>query len=155
MADKRTKRQDACRNFSGGVFLRILLLTALIAFVLRLFVSSELGAINGGYNSVYTPSKLTDLATYMNLAQQIVKGQYSGVFYYQPFYYAVFLPVIYFICNSIKAVIFVQSLIGAATVYLAGLCGAKLFGYLLHWYGKSIKGINSKNRYLYGNKPKA
>ena len=128
MADKRTKRQDACRNFSGGVFLRILLLTALIAFVLRLFVSSELGAINGGYNSVYTPSKLTDLATYMDLAQQIVKGQYSGVFYYQPFYYAVFLPVIYFICNSIKAVIFVQSLIGAATVYLAGLCGAKLFG---------------------------
>ncbi|MBQ9774970.1 MAG: hypothetical protein IJW17_02905, partial [Lentisphaeria bacterium] len=84
--------------------MRILFAAAVAAFVLRLFVSSELGAINYGLNSVYSPSKLTDLATYMDLAQQVVKGEYTGVFYYQPFYYAVFLPAIYFVCNSIKAV---------------------------------------------------
>ena len=128
MTKKSTSSKNACRKKNGGVFLRILFAAAVAAFVLRLFVSSELGAINYGLNSVYSPSKLTDLATYMDLAQQVVKGEYTGVFYYQPFYYAVFLPAIYFVCNSIKAVIFVQCLTGALTVFLAGLCGAKLFG---------------------------
>jgi 4-amino-4-deoxy-L-arabinose transferase-like glycosyltransferase len=128
MAKKTHHRKTPAAKKHGGVFLHILLGITVAAFILRLVVSGELGAINYGLNSVYSPSKLTDLATYMDLAQQIVRGEYSGVFYYQPFYYAVFLPAIYLICNSIKAVIFSQSLIGALTVFLSGLCGAKLFG---------------------------
>ena len=128
MAKKTHHRKTPAAKKHGGVFLHILLGITVAAFILRLVVSGELGAINYGLNSVYSPSKLTDLATYMDLAQQIVRGEYSGVFYYQPFYYAVFLPAIYLVCNSIKAVIFSQSLIGALTVFLSGLCGAKLFG---------------------------
>lgn len=105
-----------------------LLLIAGAGFLLRLGVSFELAGINGGRNSVFTPSPLSDLHTYMKLAREIAEGTFSGEFYYQPFYYAVFLPAIRILSGgSIWAVIVVQALLGAAAVYLAGLIAARLW----------------------------
>jgi len=113
----------------GGCFIKTLIALAAVAFFVRLGVSFELAAINGGHNSVFTPSVFSDLATYMNLAKDVVHGQFKGEFYYQPFYYAVFVPAIYLVSGgSIWAVIVVQSILGALTAYLAGLSGAMLFG---------------------------
>ncbi|MDR0931996.1 MAG: glycosyltransferase family 39 protein [Victivallales bacterium] len=110
-------------------FLPILGAIAVIALLLRLGVAYELGSANGGRNSVYAPSLLTDLATYMQLGRDVAAGKYSGVFYYQPFYYAVFLPVCNLLSgNSIDFVIFIQALLGAATCYLAGLSATHLAG---------------------------
>ncbi len=118
-----------CNVRSGGRFIKTLIALAAVAFFVRLGVSFELAAINGGRNSVFTPSVFSDLATYMNLAKDIVHGQFKGEFYYQPFYYAVFVPAIYLVTGgSVWAVIVVQSLLGALTAYLAGLSGAMLFG---------------------------
>ena len=110
-------------------FVTLLFTAAAAAFLLRLFAAYELGSINGGINSVFTPSRATDLCTYMRLAEQISSGKYEGVFYYQPFYYAVFLPVIRWITGpGVWQVIIFQSLLGAAAAFLAGLAGAKIFG---------------------------
>ncbi|MBR2912046.1 MAG: hypothetical protein IKC05_10570, partial [Lentisphaeria bacterium] len=92
----------------GGKFVSLLFSAAAAAFLLRLFAAYELGSINGGINSVFTPSRATDLCTYMRLAEEIATGKYKGVFYYQPFYYAVFLPVIRLIAGpGVWQVIFV------------------------------------------------
>lgn len=112
----------------GGKFVSLLFTAAAAAFLLRLFAAYELGSINNGINSVFTPSRATDLCTYMRLAEEIATGKYKGVFYYQPFYYAVFLPLIrLFSGPGVWQVIIVQSLLGAATAFLAGLSGAKIF----------------------------
>lgn len=122
-------RKNVAEQKKGGFFLLYLFLIALAALALRLGVCWELASINQGHNSVFTPSKLSDLATYMQLGRDMATGQYQGEFYYQPFYYAVFLPIIYYFSGgAIWAVILIQSLLGAASCYLAGLCGAMLFG---------------------------
>ena len=115
---------------SGGKkFYISLFIAAAAGFLLRLFTARELGAVNGGINSVFTPSPASDLCTYMRLAEEIASGKYKGVFYYQPFYYAVFLPVIRLIAGAgVWKVIFCQSLLGGATAYFAGLAGARIFG---------------------------
>ncbi len=119
----------AKRPDSGSLFRRRLLWIALAAFLLRLGVSAELGAINGGRNSVFEPSTLTDLATYMNLAREILQGGFSGPFYYQPWYYAVFLPGCYLVSGgAIWFVVGVQALLGAAAAGLAGASAALLAG---------------------------
>ena len=66
-------------------------------------------------------------ATYIDLARKIVAGTYSGEFYYQPFYYAVFLPLIYLLCGGVWTVAVVQCLLGGATVWFAGLSAENLF----------------------------
>ena len=110
-------------------FYILLFVAAAAAFLLRLFAAYELGSINNGLNSVFTPSQATDLCTYMRLAEEISSGKYKGVFYYQPFYYAVFLPAIRLIAGAgVWQVIIIQSLLGSATVFLAGLAGAGIFG---------------------------
>ncbi|MBS1372372.1 MAG: hypothetical protein HPZ91_20715, partial [Lentisphaeria bacterium] len=129
MAGMASTESAAAGIRSGRGFLLALGAIAGGALLLRLGVWAELGAANGGHNSVYAPSALTDLATYMKLGREMAAGEYSGVFYYQPFYYAVFLPVCYLLSGgSIGFVIFVQSLLGAGTSYLAGLSAARLAG---------------------------
>ena len=129
MAEMASKKSAAAGIRSGRGFLLMLVAMAGLALLLRLGVWAELGAVNGGRNSVYTPSVFTDLATYMKLGREIAAGEYSGPFYYQPFYYAVFLPVCYWLsAGSIGFVIFVQSLLGAGTSWFAGLAAARLFG---------------------------
>lgn len=124
-----TARKSAAACDKGRRFLRNLAWISIAALLLRLGVSAELAAINGGNNSVFSPSKLSDLATYMQLARDMAAFQYSGEFYYQPFYYAVFLPVLYLVSGaSIWFVIAVQSLLGAGCCWFAGLSAARLFG---------------------------
>lgn len=109
-------------------FLLILLLLTATAFAVRMVVSIELLNYNHGNNSVTNPEPTTDMCTYMRLAEQIAKGDFKGVFYYQPFYYAVFLPLIKIIFGSSAwAVITMQSLLGALTVYICGLTTARLW----------------------------
>lgn len=77
---------------------------------------------------MYDPPTTTDLATYMTLSRSIVNGTFEGAFYYQPFYYAAFLPAILLIFGqSAAAVIAIQSILGGMTVFFAGW-GAKLLG---------------------------
>ena len=101
---------------------------ALVGVTLRLWVAVDFSAINGGANNMMSPSKVTDMATYIDLADKIASGTYSGPFYYQPFYYAVFLPLVRICGGGVWAVVLLQILLGGATIWLAGLIGEKLVG---------------------------
>jgi len=72
-----------------------------------------------GRKAMLSPSPQTDMATYWQLSGEILSGEFSGEFYYQPFYYAVFLPAIRFFWNSPLAVAWVQLILGVLTVYFA------------------------------------
>ncbi len=103
-------------------------LIALVGVAVRLAVGFELASFRNGMNSVMMPSIQTDMATYWQISGEIVLGNFKGPFYYQPFYYAVFLPVIrWLLGDSIYAVIVVQSLLGGGAVFLVGLCGRRLW----------------------------
>lgn len=77
-------------------------------------------------NAVFAPSRATDLATYMRLANEIANGVFPETFYYQPYYYAVFLPLILLTGAGVKGVIFCQMICGTLAVLLSALC-AKLY----------------------------
>ena len=98
----------------------ILYTAAAVALLLRLITAWQIA--HGEFaTSIFAPSPATDLRTYMNLAEQIADGKFSGPFYYQPFYYSVFLVLIRWISGgSVWCVVFVQALLGSFTVLLAG-----------------------------------
>lgn len=101
---------------------------ALIGTGIRLGTGFELALFRDGLNSVMMPPLATDMATYWEISGRITAGSFSGEFYYQPFYYAVFLPIIrWLLGDSIYAVIVTQALLGGAVVYLVGLCGKRLW----------------------------
>jgi len=78
---------------------------------------------------VTNPAVVTDMATYRRLALEIAHGQIPSHFYYQPFYYAVFLPAIYALWGPGPwGPALVQMALGTATVWLSGLATARLFG---------------------------
>lgn len=106
-------------------FLLILAAVVGVAFVLRLIVCWELS----GTGAVRQPAVTTDMATYQRIAREILDGKWPEFFYYQPLYYAVFLPVVYLLtAKSVWGVLLVQTLLGTAAVWLTGLAGARLFG---------------------------
>ena len=124
-------KNDAGNLFFRRFFIHILLTIAALAFFLRLGVALEFSVINNGANNMIAPPRASDLHTYIQLGTEIAKGHFPKEFYYQPFYYAVFLPLIYLATNfSLWAVVIVQSLLGGATTFLAGLSGKELFGRL-------------------------
>ena len=97
----------------------------LCGLLLRLAVCAELSTIR----SVLDPWSGTDMATYKRTAAEIAGGQWPERFYYQPFYYAVFLPLLYRLFGvGAWPVLFTQAVLGAATVWLTGVIGARLFG---------------------------
>ncbi len=99
-----------------------------VALLWRLVVSWQIasGKMAG---SVFLPPETTDLRTYMDLSRAIAAGEFEGPFYYQPFYYSVFLVVARWISGgSVWAVIILQALLGAATTYLAGITACKAAG---------------------------
>ena len=67
-------------------FLWWLAALAALGTILRLWVAFDFAAINGGANNMLAPAKVTDMATYVDLARRIAAGTYRGEFYYQPFY---------------------------------------------------------------------
>ena len=97
------------------------------AFLLRFAVAVELLLQNSGKNSAVMPASVTDMATYLKLADDILNGSFALPFYYQPFYYAVFLPVIRFFSTSPVVLAFFQSILGAGACVFAGLTAAHLF----------------------------
>lgn len=111
----------------GGTVFPFLPFIALIAFGIRFAVSCQLIAADPAASA---PSAITDMRTYMDIADQILKGCLPQTFYYQPFYYAVFLPLCRLLTPSPYMLALVQSLLGAAAVYLAGrsaqlICGRR------------------------------
>lgn len=109
-------------------FIYILLAITVAAFAVRLAVSIELAGFNNGFNQVTCPSPATDMGVYQGLAGKIVNGTFKEVFYFQPFYYAFFLPFIKLTFgDSVLALIIIQSILGALTVFLTGQCAALLW----------------------------
>ena len=100
----------------------------LVGVLLRLWAAFDLAAMNGGANNMMSPSRVTDMATYIDLADKIASGSYEGPFYYQPFYYAVFLPLVRISGGGVWAVVAVQILLGGATIWLTALIGERLVG---------------------------
>ncbi len=110
----------------GRNFVFACALMALCAFALRMAVSYDLLIHD---TQVSNPSGLTDMWTYKDLAGRIAKGEYLAEFYYQPFYYAVFLPVSHFVFGaSTWAVLIAQSIAGTLAVVFAALCAATIWG---------------------------
>lgn len=110
-------------------FNQALLLISAVALLLRLGAAWEMSRMGGGVNNMLMPPSTSDLATYMRLAKAAAQGEFPQEFYYQPFYYAVFLPPFYLVFGkfAIAAVVVAQALLSAATVWLTGVCGAKIF----------------------------
>jgi hypothetical protein len=109
-------------------FLYVIGAITLVAWLLRLYVGWQLMDSD---SAVERPHIQTDMATYFKNAKAVADGtyDYSEGFYYQPFYYTVFLPLTFKIFGAgAKGVVIVQSLLGAACVFLAGLSAAMLFG---------------------------
>lgn len=107
-------------------FYILLIVLAGAGFLLRMQVCRELLDSD---SQVSRPSAGTDMATYKELSERIMSGKYDEAFYYQPFYYAVFLPLVHKIMGQgIWPVMAVQSFLSALTVFFAALCSAKLWG---------------------------
>jgi 4-amino-4-deoxy-L-arabinose transferase-like glycosyltransferase len=109
-------------------FLYVLGGITLAGLLLRLYIGWQLMQVDP---LVKSPATTTDMATYLENARAVLAGayDYSEGFYYQPFYYAVFLPAIFKVFGiGASGVIIVQSLLGAACIWLAGLAAARLFG---------------------------
>ncbi len=119
----------AGKDNAGGFFIRILIFITVAGWLLRLIAAWEMSVAGDGINNMFTPPAASDLATYMALGKACAAGDFPETFYYQPYYYCVFLGSIYFIFGKIAlyAVIVIQSLLSAATVFLTGICGRKIF----------------------------
>ncbi|MEA2012451.1 MAG: glycosyltransferase family 39 protein [Verrucomicrobiota bacterium] len=115
------------KKYLRKYFIVLLAGFSVIAFCLRLGVCYELAKKDV---QVLRPSAATDMATYKKYSENILAGTYQGEFYYQPFYYSAFLPAVKLVFgkDSIWALLIVQSLLGALTVYFCGLSAAMLWG---------------------------
>lgn len=107
-------------------FYIFLVIIAFAGFLLRMQVCSEL--LDSDVQ-VSRPSAGTDMATYKELSERILKGEYNEEFYYQPFYYSVFLPFVHkTLGQGIWPVMAAQAFLSALTVFFAALCSARLWG---------------------------
>ena len=104
-------------------FLLLLAAVAAAGFLLRLIVGLQLIASDP---AAFAPSSVTDMATYKTLSEQILQGIFPNEFYYQPFYYAVFLPLIQILTGpSNFMVILAQSLCGGFAILLKTECALR------------------------------
>ena len=87
---------------------------SLLAFSLRIYAGIQL---HQHHSFVTNPPSDTDMFTYLRLAESVAKGEFKGPYYYQPFYYAVFLPTLFKLFGTGRlALIIAQAFLGAATV---------------------------------------
>ncbi|MDD4816388.1 MAG: hypothetical protein PHI85_00270 [Victivallaceae bacterium] len=105
------------------------------ALLLRIVAAVQLAS---GAAAVYRPSQATDMATYWELSGKILSGGFSGEFYYQPFYYAVWLPALRFVWDSIDMVIAAQIATGTLTVLLVVLTGRLIGGRAVGWVSGAL-----------------
>ena len=121
-------RNNGALRITKRKFLVILATVSMFGLLLRLIGSAEL---LGSHPSVSNPSDSTDMYTYQKFSKEILNGTYdfSKGFYYQPFYYTVFLPLVYAIGgHNPWGVIVGQSLLGLGTIWFIGLAFARVFG---------------------------
>lgn len=101
---------------------------ACAGLLFRLIVSFELLKNDPAVSS---PMRESDMATYIDIARNILQGKLPETFYYQPFYYTVFLPLCYLIPSAGAVVTaLLQSLLGGAVIYLAGKSAMRIAGSL-------------------------
>ena len=130
----------AGRRKSNAVIIAAIVLAALC---LRVLASVQLARINGGMNPVYLPSPLTDMATYWELSGRILSGDFATeYFYYQPFYYAVWLTGLRALGDSINMVVAAQILLGTLTVLLAMQVGRSLGGRRCGWIAGALTAVD-------------
>lgn len=107
----------------------ILAVISLMALALRLIAGWQMYKT---VPAVYDPSSQTDMHTYLQYGKEFAEGTYNahgGAYYYQPFYYAVFLRFLFTIFGSDPLVVVIaQSVLGAATIFLTGIIGARIGG---------------------------
>ncbi|MBR5838451.1 MAG: glycosyltransferase family 39 protein, partial [Victivallales bacterium] len=106
-------------------FIIYLLAITALAIAVRVIICIQL------FNApdVQNPNVQTDMATYLTMAKDIMKGKWPDHYDYQPFYYTVFLPICLSIVSSSTALVMVmQTLLGAAAVWFVGLGTAQLCG---------------------------
>ena len=110
-------------------YILILGVISVLSLVLRLIAGWQMYQ---HVPAVQNPISQTDMYTYLLYGKQFAEGTYDshgGAYYYQPFYSAVFLRVLFTIFGSDPIVIVIaQSFLGALTVLLTGLIGARLGG---------------------------
>ena len=123
-ASKLRKASSDRSSRKGGTVFPYLPLIALAAFAVRFAVSWELIRNDP---AVAAPSPITDMKTYLDLADNILRGIFPHNFYYQPFYYAVFLPLCR-LAGEVWPLALVQSALGGLSVWLAGLCAQLIAG---------------------------
>ena len=111
---------------TGRFFFRLGLLV-LAGILVRLIVSSQLIESD---SFVFAPNPETDQATYLRLSAQIAeRGVFPEFFYYQPFYYSVFLPAARLIFRSPNwAPALAQTICAGLIIWFAGLITAILRG---------------------------
>ncbi|MBR0459053.1 MAG: glycosyltransferase family 39 protein [Victivallales bacterium] len=106
-------------------FLQLLAAVCLLALALRLGICLELAH----HPTVVSPIGDTDMATYLRLAKEICQGQWPDHFDYQPLYYTVILPFCRMLGGDSRwPLMLLNVLASTAAVWLAGICGAQLFG---------------------------
>ncbi len=117
----------AMRISKARAFTLLTAAVVLAALALRLIVSAEL--LKSDF-LVSDPPVSTDMGVYLDLAGKLMRGEHGGEpFYFQPLYYAVFLPLVQLSLGASKwALLTAQSLLGAGTVWMACLAAAKIWG---------------------------
>ncbi len=114
------------RQKKNRYFRPVLLFLCIAGFLLRFLAGWQLLKNDP---SVFAPLPETDMATYMKLSGDILNGNFPKVFYYQPFYYAVFLPVVQcFTGPSLFMIMLAQACCGALALWFSGLSAAMLAG---------------------------
>ncbi|MCQ2380319.1 MAG: glycosyltransferase family 39 protein [Victivallaceae bacterium] len=126
MASRQSTGVRSDQQSSGRLFILAIWTIGVFALVLRLFACWQLS----GCRAMCSPTPATDMYTYLTLSSDIMSGRFSGPFYYQPFYYAVFLPVVRSIWNSPVSIAIVQAVLGAFSCVLTGFSARRLFGEL-------------------------
>lgn len=107
-------------------FYMILGILTLLGMLLRLIVSAQL-LKNDPF--AFAPPSVTDIATYHKLSDAICEGKFPDFFYYQPFYYTVFLPLAKLLTGSkIWGPALFQILCGGGIIWFGGLTAALLKG---------------------------
>jgi len=110
-------------------YIIILALITFMALALRLIAGWQMYKTVPG---VQNPISQTDMYTYFKYAKEFSEGTYDshgGAYYYQPFYSAVFLRFLFTLFGSDPlAIVIAQALMGAFTVLLTGLIGARMGG---------------------------
>ena len=107
-------------------FYMILGILTLLGMVLRLIVSFQL-LKNDSF--AFAPPGVTDIATYHKLSDEICRGEFPEFFYYQPFYYTVFLPLAKLLTGSrLWGPALFQILCGGGIIWFGSLTAAMLKG---------------------------